>query len=54
MAYFFRRILGNQNDNAGDEDSEDENEALLVDAGDSDSSGNVKQNLCCKYRDHVM
>ena len=42
MAYFFRRFYGNQDGNAGEEDSDDENEALLVDAGDSDSSGKAK------------
>ena len=36
MAFIFRRLRG---DNAGDEDSEDEDEALLADASDPDSSG---------------
>jgi len=44
MAFFFRRFRANQNGNAGDEDDEDEGEeeALLEDASDSNSSGEYK------------
>ena len=42
MAFIFRRLRGDQN-NAGDEDSEDEDEALLADASDPDSSGEVER-----------
>ena len=40
MAYFFRRLLANQNGNVGDDDSEDdEEEGLLENISDSNSSG---------------
>ena len=43
MAFFFRRLLPNQNGNAGDEDSEDDEEdALLENISDSNSSGKRK------------
>lgn len=43
MAFFFRRLLANQNGNAGDEDSEDDEEdALLENISDSNSSGKRK------------
>lgn len=51
MAFIFRRLRGDQNDNAGDEDSEDEAEALLADASDPDSSGELKELfLSCAIR----
>ena len=37
MAFFFRRLR------AGDEDSEDEEDMLLVDASDSNPSGKAKR-----------
>lgn len=43
MAFFFRRLLANQNGNAGDEDSEDDEEdALIANISDSNSSGKRK------------
>lgn len=43
MAFFFRRLRANQNGNAGDEEGEDdEEEALLVNISDSNSSGKRK------------
>ena len=53
MDFFFRRIRGGRNDNAGDEDSEDEEEALLADASDSNPSGEVER-ACAVSIDHVM
>lgn len=53
MAFIFRRLRANQNGDAGDEESDDEEEALLEYDSGSDSSGKLHKSLSC-HEDHVI